>query len=331
MYTSLISKYSPNFLLENEDLCKHTSFKIGGPADIFLTPDTPQLLQEMISLIQAKNYRYMIIGGGNNLLFSDNGFRGIIISTEKLNKISRNNTQLTVLSGTSLKELTNYCLENSLSGLEFACGIPGSVGGAIFMNAGAYGGEMKDVVTKVLFLDNANKLCTYQKGQHNFSYRNSIYQENNYLVLEVTYELKTDPKTDIAKTMQDLQEKREAKQPLEYPSAGSVFRRPQGYFVGKLIDDCGLRGFSIGGAQISEKHSGFIINKGNATAQDVKNLINHIKETVKCKFGVELQTEVRIIKNDGVTERQRDGVKEEEKDLHTKGASITTPSQVNTN
>lgn len=297
MYHSLISKYSSEFLLENEPLCNHTSFKIGGPADIFLTPNTPELLQEMISIINRNQLRYMIIGGGNNLLFSDKGFRGVIISTQKLKRIIRKDNQLNVLCGTSLKELTTFCLENSLSGLEFSCGIPGSVGGAIFMNAGAYGGEMKDVVTQVSFLNKQNEFQTFQQNEHNFSYRNSIYQQEHFLILEVTYELHTAPQQEIAEQMQDLQERRESKQPLEYPSAGSVFRRPEGYYVGKLIDDCGLKGYSIGGAQISEKHSGFIINTGNATAQNVVDLINFIKQTVKNKFGVELHTEVRIIEN----------------------------------
>lgn len=295
MYDALIKSYSPSFLSMNEPLSEHTSFKIGGPADIFLTPNTPQLLQEMLAVIQANNFRYMLIGGGNNLLFADAGFKGVIISTEKLNLITQDGNKLTVLAGTSLKELTNYCLAHSLSGLEFACGIPGSVGGAVFMNAGAYGGEMKDVVTKVLFLDNNNQISTYQATQHNFSYRNSIYQQNNFLILQATFILREAKQEDISTIMQDLQQKRESKQPLEYPSAGSVFRRPEGYFVGKLIDDCGLRGYAIGGAKISEKHSGFIINTGTATSQNVQDLIEYIKQIVKCKFGVELHTEVRII------------------------------------
>lgn len=297
MYTSLISKYSPQFLIANEPLCLHTSFKIGGPADIFLMPDNPARLEEMLRICKDNKLRYMIIGGGSNLLFSDHGFRGVIISTQKVNKIIRNNNNLTVSCGTSLKELTDYCLANSLSGLEFACGIPGSVGGAIFMNAGAYGGEMKDVVSQVSFLDKNNQLLKYSASEHKFSYRDSVYQQNHFHVLQVTYELQTAPKEDIAAKMLDLTEKRESKQPLEYPSAGSVFRRPEGYFVGKLIDDCSLKGYSIGGAQISEKHSGFIINTGNATAQNVIDLINHIKVTVKREFGVILHTEIRIIGN----------------------------------
>ncbi len=297
MYTSLISKYPPEFLSENEALSAHTSFKIGGPADIFLTPNTLELLQEMISVIQSNNFRYMILGGGNNLLFSDQGFRGVIVSTGKLDKIIRDDNKLRVLCGTSLRDLTNYCLDNSLSGLEFACGIPGSVGGAVFMNAGAYGGEMKDVITSVDYLNHENEVKNHGHSGHNFSYRSSIYQQRHYLVLQAEFQLTPKNQEEIKAEMEDLQARRESKQPLEYPSAGSVFRRPEGHFVGKLIDDCGLRGFSIGGAQISEKHSGFIINKDGATSQNVQDLIQHIQETVKCKFGVELHTEVRIIGN----------------------------------
>ncbi len=297
MYNELIQRYSPDFLKENELLSKHCSFKIGGPADIFLVPDSPDLLQEMIDFIQKLNLRFMIIGGGNNLLFADEGFRGIIVSTGKLDKIIRDENKLRVLCGTSLRDLTNYCLDNSLSGLEFACGIPGSVGGAVFMNAGAYGGEMKDVITSVDYLNHKNEVKNHGHSGHNFSYRSSIYQQRHYLVLQAEFQLTPKNQEEIKAEMEDLQVRRESKQPLEYPSAGSVFRRPEGHFVGKLIDDCGLRGYSIGGAQISEKHSGFIINKGNATSQNVKDLILHIQETVKCKFGVELHTEIRIIEN----------------------------------
>ena len=297
MYDELIKRYLPRFLTQDEPLNKHTSFQIGGPADIFLTPDTPELLQEMISVIQANNFRYMIIGRGNNLLFSDQGFRGVIVSTGKLDKITQNGNDLTVLCGTSLHDVTNYCMENSLSGLEFACGIPGSVGGAVFMNAGAYGGEMKDVITSVDYLNHDNELKIHTITGHNFSYRSSIYQQRNYLILQAQFILKPKNKEEIQAEMQELQHRRETKQPLEYPSAGSVFRRPKGYFVGKLIDDCGLRGYSIGGAQISDKHSGFIINTGNATSQNVQDLIQHIQQTVICKFGVALHTEVRIIEN----------------------------------
>lgn len=295
MYKSLISKYSPKYLIQNEKLAKHTSFKIGGPADIFLMPDTESLLQEMISQVTDLNLKYMLIGGGNNLLFSDSGFRGVIIYTGKLNKIHIENNIITAQCGVSLRDLTEFSLQHSLSGLEFACGIPGSVGGAVFMNAGAYGGEMKDVIISVDFLDHDNILRKHGLRGHNFDYRTSIYQQRNYLVLEAKFKLTPKNRKDIEATMDDLQARRKAKQPLEYPSAGSVFRRPDGYFVGKLIDDCGLRGYSIGGAQISEKHSGFIINKGHASAQDVIKLINYIKDTVMCKFQVKLHTEVRIM------------------------------------
>ncbi len=295
MYNSLITKYSPDYLLEDEKLSKHTSFKIGGPADIFLMPDSLLLLQDMIKEVSRLNLKSMVIGGGNNLLFADSGFRGVIISTEKLNRLSLEGNTITAQCGVSLKELTAFALENSLSGLEFACGIPGSVGGAVFMNAGAYGGEMKDVIISVDYLDHDDVIRNHALTGHNFDYRTSIYQQRNYLVLETRLKLTPSYKDQIQARMDDLQARRQAKQPLEYPSAGSVFRRPEGHFVGKLIDDCGLRGYSIGGAQISEKHSGFIINKGNATADDVIKLISYIQESVKCKFQVALHTEVRII------------------------------------
>lgn len=295
IYNNLYKLFAPEYISQNEPLCEHTSFKIGGNADVFLTPDTPELLQQMLHVVQQNGYRYFILGGGNNLIFADAGFRGVIISTKKLNSMVIHDNTITAQCGVTLKELTNLCLENSLSGLEFACGIPGSVGGAVFMNAGAYGGEMKDVITAVDYLNHDNELCNHALTGHNFSYRTSIYQQRGYLVLQAKFTLKHSDKKNISLKMLEFHQSRESKQPLEYPSAGSTFRRPEGHFVGKLIDDCGLKGYSIGGAQISEKHSGFIINKGGATANDVIALIEFIKETVSCRFHVVLHPEVRII------------------------------------
>lgn len=295
MYSNLFKLFAPEHISNNEPLHKHTSFKIGGNADVFLTPDTPELMQQMLHILQLNGYRYFVLGGGNNLIFSDAGFRGVILSTKKLNSIIIKDNVVTAQSGVCLKDLTNLCLDNSLSGLEFACGIPGSVGGAVFMNAGAYGGEMKDVITSVDYLNHDNKLSNHTLGGHNFAYRTSIYQQRNYLVIQAEFTLKEANKEDIQAKMQELTHSRESKQPLEFPSAGSTFRRPEGHFVGKLIDDCGLKGYSIGGAQISQKHSGFIVNKGGATAKDVISLIEFIKDTVFSKYKVTLHTEVRII------------------------------------
>jgi len=295
MYSNLFKLFAPEHISQNEPLSEHTSFKIGGNADVFLTPDTPELMQQMLHILLLNGYRYFVLGGGNNLIFSDAGFRGVILSTKKLNSVTINDNIVTAQSGVCLKDLTNLCLENSLSGLEFACGIPGSVGGAVFMNAGAYGGEMKDVITSVDYLNHDNKLSNHTLGGHNFGYRTSIYQQRNYLILQAQFTLKQANREDIQARMQEFTQSRESKQPLEFPSAGSTFRRPEGYFVGKLIDDCGLKGYSIGGAQISKKHSGFIINKGDATAKDVISLIEFIKDTVFSKYQVTLHTEVRII------------------------------------
>ena len=295
MYNNLFKLFAPEHISQNEPLCEHTSFKIGGNADVFLTPDTPELLQRMLLILRQSGFRYFVLGGGNNLIFADAGFRGVILSTKKLNSMVIHDNNIIAQCGVTLKELTNLCLENSLSGLEFACGIPGSVGGAVFMNAGAYGGEMKDVITSVDYLNHEHELSNHALTGHNFSYRTSIYQQRNYLILQAGFTLTHSNKKDVAAKMLEFTQSREAKQPLEYPSAGSTFKRPDGHFVGKLIDDCGLKGYSIGGAQISEKHSGFIINKGGATANDVISLIQFIKETVLCRFHVTLHPEVRII------------------------------------
>ncbi len=294
-YLPYFWKIPQEHLHVNEPLAKYTSFKIGGPADLLITPTNLSQLTSAIKTAKEEDFRCMIIGGGNNILFSDKGFRGVIITTHKLINLAHEGNKLLAYCGTKLSDFSKYCMRHGLTGMEFACGIPGTVGGATFMNAGAYGSEMKNVVTEVIYLDENLVSRTNKIGQHDFSYRNSIYQKNNYTILVTYFQLKYAERKDIKATMDDLTCKREDKQPLDLPSAGSVFRRPEGHFVGKLIDDCKLRGYKIGGAQISTKHAGFIVNKGNASAQDVINLINHIKETVYNNFKVELQTEVRII------------------------------------
>ena len=281
--------------VRDEPMRNHTSFKIGGPADIFVSPRTEDEVIEALSFLKENDIPFTVIGNGSNLLVSDKGIRGCVIS------LGKNFTSLRCIddtiyssSGTLLSRIANLAYENSLAGFEFASGIPGSLGGAIVMNAGAYGGEMKDVVvtTKYIDTDGSIKKCT--RTEHEFLYRKSRFG-NGEIILSSSLKLKKGSKEEIKETMNDLAGRRKDKQPLEYPSAGSTFKRPEGYFAAKLIDDAGLRGFGIGGAMVSDKHCGFVINKGDATFDDVARLISHIQSVVFEKFGVSLEPEVKII------------------------------------
>lgn len=276
---------------ENEALSKHTYFKIGGPADLIIYPNNAQ---DVISIIDlCKNKKYYFLGNGSNILASDNGFKGIIIKTEKLNNISLDENNIIIAdAGALLSKVATFASNHSLSGLEFAFGIPGSVGGAVFMNAGAYDGEMKDIVLSTTFIDENGNIKTVSNIEHHFSYRKSIFKENKGFILNAKLQLNNGNKDDIKAKMDEFKKRRIEKQPLEYPSAGSVFKRPQGYFAGKLIEDAGLKGYGIGGAAVSEKHSGFIINVGGAKCADVLKLIDTITNTVYEKFKVKLECEV---------------------------------------
>ena len=280
----------------------HTSFEIGGPAEMFCLPSSQADMIELLRFANRHSLPWMIIGKGSNLLVSDKGIRGMVIATQGYTKISVDENYVSAFCGVSLRELSEFCRDKGLAGLEFASGIPGSVGGAGFMNAGAYGSEIKDTLycSKALDptpkgLDASNPIIHLKSDEHHFAYRFSSFQSSGLIHLSSVFKLKYDDPEAIASRMTDLEAQRWSKQPMELPSAGSVFKRPEGHFTGKLIDDCGLRGFQIGGARISDKHCGFIVNAGNACAADVEALISHVRSVVKARFGVELQPEIRKV------------------------------------
>ena len=277
---------------------KHTSFKIGGPADIFVSPNTVEQIIHVVNICKENNVPFYVIGNGSNLLVSDKGIRGVVIELFRnfaSIEVDEKNKCITAQSGALLSRFANAALEVSLTGLEFAHGIPGTLGGGVTMNAGAYGGEMKQVITKVTALDQEGNVLVLEKDALQMGYRTSIIQTKKYIVLDATAQLVQGDKAAIQETMKDLSFRRKDKQPLEYPSAGSTFKRPEGHFAGKLIMDCGLKGHQIGGAKVSDKHCGFIINADHATYEDVINLIEYVKLRVKEQFKVELEPEVRII------------------------------------
>ncbi|MBM5604192.1 UDP-N-acetylmuramate dehydrogenase [Listeria seeligeri] len=282
----------------NEPLSNYTYTKTGGNADIFVMPKTIEETQAIVSYCYQNNIPLTILGNGSNLIIKDGGIRGVIVHLDLLQSIKRNNTQVIAMSGAKLIDTAKFALDESLSGLEFACGIPGSIGGALHMNAGAYGGEISDVLEAATVLTQAGELKKLKRSELKAAYRFSTIAEKKYIVLEAIFALQLDDKNTIQVKMDELTAAREAKQPLEYPSCGSVFKRPPGHFAGKLIQDSGLQGHIIGGAQVSLKHAGFIVNIGGATATDYMNLIAHVQKTVREKFDVELETEVKIIGED---------------------------------
>lgn len=279
-----------------EAMSRHTSFKVGGNAQIFVEPKDEEALKRLLELINTEKINYYVIGNGSNMLVSDKGYKGIIISMLKFTSPSLiENESITISAGKTLKELTELACENSLSGLEFAYGIPGSVGGAVFMNAGAYDKEIKEVLDKVKVMDKEGKVLSLNAGELDLSYRHSNIEEKGYIVLEAKFNLKKADKAAIWEKMQELMARRIDKQPLNFPSAGSTFKRPEGCFAGKLIDDAGLRGYSIGGAKVSDKHCGFIVNAGKASADEVYSLIAYVRLKVKEKFDVQLEPEIRVL------------------------------------
>lgn len=285
---SVACRYSDSALLSN-----YTTFRIGGKADVMIFPDTIEELSSTIKYINENGLRYMTIGKGSNLLFSDNGFKGIIINLVDLDKIELiDETTIKCQSGASLAKLCRFAFENSLSGLEFAYGIPGSVGGAAFMNAGAYGGEMKNAVVSCEHITPDGRIESFSGDALNYGYRHSVYSDNNFVISSVVLKLEKGEQPDIKAQMDLLISKRKEKQPLEFSSAGSTFKRPEGYFAGALIEQSGLKGFAVGGAQVSEKHAGFVINYNNATCKDVLGVIEHCKKTVFENSGVILEPEV---------------------------------------
>lgn len=297
-YKLLGEFYNEEDITVDSPMSEHIYFRVGGPADILVTPVNEEQVVNTLKLCREYNVPYFILGNGSNILVKDGGISGVVIKFNKLNKITTERNCVTAQSGALLKDVSKAALENNLRGFEFACGIPGSIGGAVFMNAGAYDGEMAHVIKSARVIDENCNIKNLTKEELELGYRSSIVMKKGYVVIEATVELESGEYASIKDKIDDLTNKRESKQPLEYPSAGSTFKRPEGYFAGKLIQDSGLKGFSIGGAAVSEKHSGFVINKGGATAKDVLDVIAHVQKTVKENFDVELHTEVRIIGRD---------------------------------
>ena len=280
----------------NEPMRNHTSFRIGGAADFLVTPQSKDALCDTINTLRGKDIETTIIGNGSNLLVSDNGIRGVAVKiSHGLSDIKVDGNVITAQSGALLSKLANAALSHGLLGLEFAAGIPGTVGGALVMNAGAYDGEMKDVTIATEFLDENGNIGTLQDKEHEFGYRTSRFQRENWVILQSEFQLQPGEPNEIRAKMDDFAQRRKSKQPLELPSAGSAFKRPVGGYAAKLIEDAGLKGFRIGGAAVSELHSGFIVNVGNATATDVRELLKHVQSKVFEKFGIMLAPEIKMI------------------------------------
>ncbi len=281
----------------NEPMKFHTSFHIGGPCDYLVCPDSVDQLQEVVRLAREEGVRLTVVGNGSNLLVSDDGIDGIVLKTTALNQIKLEENRIHADCGATLSAVSHTAVSHGLDGMCELSGIPGSVGGAVYMNAGAYGGEVKDVLKETLYLDEHLNLNTLTNSEHQFSYRHSIFSDRpDWVVLRSVFELNTGDTGLLKEKNLELLRKRNEKQPLNYPNAGSIFKRPEGYFAGKLIEDCQLRGYLVGGAQVSEKHCGFIVNRGDATASDVCHLIAHIRQVVLETFGVMLEPEVRYLK-----------------------------------
>mgnify|MGYP000451962823 CR=1 FL=1 len=278
-----------------EPMKKHTTFRVGGPADVLVQPDETALAA-ILALCRQYHVSYSFIGNGSNLLVGDKGIRGVVIEmTDPMGNIEVDGTKITAQAGAMLSKIANTAASNGLGGMEFAAGIPGSMGGAVTMNAGAYGGEMKDVIRQVTVLTPECEQKVLSREELDLSYRHSCIPKKHFLVLEAELSLTPALEQEIRAKMAELREKRVEKQPLEYPSAGSTFKRPEGYFAGKLIMDAGLRGYAVGDAQVSEKHCGFVINRGNATAAEILQLMKDVQERVKKQSGVTLEPEVKMI------------------------------------
>ncbi len=295
-YNDAVKITGENRIKTNEKLSRYTTFKIGGEADYIAEPENAEQIRALIDLCEKYDVPYFILGNGSNVLASDKGYRGMIIHIYgEMNSITVDGCRITAEAGTSLIKVARTARDNGLTGMEFASGIPGTVGGAVYMNAGAYGGEIKNIVAFVKVLDKNGEIYNISGKDMNFSYRHSLAEEKDLIITETVFELEKGNISDIDEKMQQLAEKRREKQPLEYPSAGSTFKRPEGYFAGKLIMDSGLRGYRVGDAEVSEKHCGFVINKGNATAGDVMQLISDVRSRVYEGFGVNLETEIKML------------------------------------
>lgn len=283
-------------LNKNEKMSRHTTFKTGGPASLFIRPGDLDQLKAAVALLRRAEVSYFILGNGSNLLVSDKGYDGAIISTERFTDIHlEDDNRIYADAGAMNSRIAAFARDNSLTGFEFAAGIPGTIGGAMIMNAGAYDGEMKLVTKEVRALSPQGEIIRLSNESLQFGYRTSALKGKDFVVVSALLELEKGDKEEITAKMQELAQKRKDKQPLEYPSAGSTFKRPEGYFAGKLIEDAGLRGYTVGGAQVSEKHCGFVINKGEATSSDIYKLICDVQKKVQEDFGVKLEPEVIML------------------------------------
>lgn len=292
---TIINKLGEDAVFKDEPMAKHTSMEVGGPAAFFFQPSSEDDLLFLMKVLGEEKFPYYIKGNGSNLIFQDEGFDGAVIEIRRMQNVTITDDVVCAEAGILLKDLSALIEEASLTGFEFASGIPGSLGGAVCMNAGAYDGEMKDIIRSVRVMNREGEILEKSCEEMAFSYRKSLCSSGDYIVLSAVLQLAKGNQEDISAKIADLTARREEKQPLEYPSCGSVFKRPEGYFAGKLISDAGLKGYRIGGAQVSEKHAGFIINTGGAKAQDVLDLIAYVQKEVQEKFGVSLECEVKIL------------------------------------
>jgi len=295
MKEKLINLIGEENVLINEPLKNYTTFKIGGPADYIAMPKNKEQVAALIKFLKEENINYIILGNGSNVLASDEGYRGVIVHTEGLSELSVDGTLIKAGAGVMLKGIANLALENSLKGFEELSGIPGTSGGAIYMNGGAYGREIKDVLKEVTYLDDKGNIVTKGISELEMAYRKTTFTGKGYVILEAVLCLEKGNKEEIKEKIAEVTNKRVTKQPLKYPSAGSTFKRPAGDFAGRLIEESGLKGYSVGGAQVSELHAGFVINTGGATCKDVIELTDYVKKVVNEKFGIMLELEVVIL------------------------------------
>ncbi|GEL09177.1 UDP-N-acetylmuramate dehydrogenase [Salisediminibacterium halotolerans] len=295
MYRDLTAIAGKNYVFQNEPMAGHTLTKMGGKADILVQPASYQAAADIIKYTVQHQIPFMLLGNGSNMIVRDGGIRGIVMHLTHLSEIEVQGTSVVAQGGANIIDASITAMDHCLTGFEFACGIPGSVGGAMVMNAGAYGGEIKDIIDYVRAIDANGEIVTLTKDELELSYRSSIILKKGYIVLEAVFQLEKGDAETIRARVDDLTHQRETKQPLEYPSVGSVFKRPPGYFAGKLIQDSELQGQGVGGAEVSTKHAGFIVNKEDATATDYIETIELVRRTVKEKFGVELELEAKIV------------------------------------
>ena len=296
IYEELCKVVSEDQILKDEPMDKHTTFRAGGKADYLVMPSNEEQVRDLVLLLKKENVPYYVMGNGSNLLVRDQGFKGVIIQiARKMNQIRVEGETIYAQAGALLSKIAAQALGEGLTGFEFASGIPGTLGGAVMMNAGAYGGEMKQVIVNACVLTSAGEIAVIPADLMELGYRTSVFAKNQAIILSAQLKLEYGNEAVIREYMDELKEQRVSKQPLEYPSAGSTFKRPEGYFAGKLIQDAGLRGFQVGGAQVSEKHCGFVINKDHATATDILSLMEQVSDKVEAKFGVRLEPEVKII------------------------------------